>query len=99
MHQIAVIARLRDGAEPQAAELIRAGPPFDLGAAGFERHSIFLSASEVVFVFEGDEVEWLVDQLVDEPFAWELNDALASWKPLIEGPPRLARPQFTWERV
>ena len=55
MHQIAVIARLRDGMESRAAELIREGPPFDLDTAGFKRHSIFLSASEVVFVFEGDE--------------------------------------------
>ena len=55
--QIAVIARLRDGMESRAAELIREGPPFDLDTAGFKRHSIFLSASEVVFVFEGDEVE------------------------------------------
>ena len=99
MHQIAVVARLRDRTEPQAAELIRRGPPFDLDAAGFERHSIFLSASEVVFVFEGGEVEWLVDKLVDEPFAWDLNDAFAAWRPLIDGPPRLARPQFIWERV
>jgi hypothetical protein len=99
MHQIAVVARLRDGVEPQAAELIKLGPPFDLDAAGFERHSIFLSAGEVVFVFEGDEVEWLVDKLVDEPFAWDLNDAFAAWRPLIDGPPRLARPQFVWERA
>jgi len=99
MHQIAVIARLRDGTEPRAAELIQKGPPFDLGAAGFERHSIFLSASEVVFIFEADEVEWLVDKLVDEPFAWDLNDAFAEWRPLLEGPPRLARPQFVWERA
>jgi len=99
MHQIAVVARLRDGTGRQAAELIRRGPPFDVDAAGFERHSIFLSASEVVFVFEGDEVEWLVDRLVDEPFAWDLNDAFAAWRPLIDGPPRLARPQFVWERV
>ena len=99
MHQIAVVARLRDGMEPRAAELIREGPPFDLETAGFERHSIFLSATEVVFVFEGDEVEWLVDKLVDEPFAWDLNDAFAAWRPLVEEPPRLARPQFAWERV
>ena len=99
MHQIAVVARLRDGMEPRAAELIEDGPPCDHDAAGFTRHSIFLSASEGVFVFEGEEVEWLVDKVVDEPFGWDLDDALAAWRPLIDGPPRLARPQFAWERV
>ena len=29
MEQIAIVARLKSGAEPRAAELIAAGPPFD----------------------------------------------------------------------
>ncbi len=96
--RIAIIARLIPGAEPRAAELISAGPPFDPHERGFERHSVYLSATEVMFVFEGHEVEWLVDALVDEPFHWMLDEALDKWRPIVEGPPRIAREVFSWER-
>jgi hypothetical protein len=94
---IAIVARLRPGSEEQAAELIRKGPPFDPGERGFGRHAVYLSAGEVVFVFEGDEVEWLVEEMVGEP-AGVLASALAEWEDLVEGPPRIARAAFAWER-
>jgi hypothetical protein len=98
MEQIAIIARLRSGVEPRAAELIAHGPPFDPSQSGIERHAVYLAADEVVFVFEGNEVEWIVDGLVDDPFDWPVIGALDEWRPLLEGNPRIARPMFTWTR-
>jgi hypothetical protein len=98
MERVAIIARLKAGAEPRAAELISAGPPFDPEGSGFERHSVYLSASEVAFVFEAHEVEWLVDALIDEPFHWMLDKAIDEWRPLVAGPPRIARNVFSWQR-
>jgi hypothetical protein len=98
LERIAIIARLTPGTESRAAELISAGPPFDPEGSGFERHSVYLSATEVVFVFEAHEVEWLVDALADEPFHWALDEAIDKWRPLIDGPPRIAREVFSWER-
>jgi hypothetical protein len=98
MERVAIIARLKPGAEPRAAELISAGPPFDPEGSGFERQSVYLSASEVMFVFEAHEVEWLVDALIDEPFHWMLDEAIDKWRPLVDGPPRIAREVFSWER-
>lgn len=98
MEQLAIVARLKDGAEPRAAELIAKGPPFDPAEGGLERHTVYLSAGEVVFVFEAQEVEWIVDDLVDDPFRWLVADAFADWRPLIEGEPRIARPAYTWRR-
>jgi hypothetical protein len=98
VERLALAARLKEGAQPRAAELIAQGPPFDLQASGFVRHSIFLSATEVVFVFEAPEVEWLVSALVDDPFHWMVAEALDQWRPLVEGTPRIAREQFYWER-
>ena len=98
MERVAIVARLRPGAQPRAAELISAGPPFDPGGSGFERHCVYLSATEVVFVFEAHEVEWLVDALVDEPFTWMLDEAMDKWEPLVDGPPRIARDVFSWEK-
>jgi hypothetical protein len=39
MEQIAITARLKEGAEPRAAELIEHGSPFDPSTTGFDRHT------------------------------------------------------------
>ena len=98
MEQIAIFARLKSGAEPRAAELIAAGPPFDPAESGLERHTVYLSADEVMFVFEGHEVEWIVEGLVDETFHRPLLAALDEWRPLLEDNPRIARPTYSWKR-
>jgi len=96
MEQLAIVARLKPGTEPRAAGLIAEGAPFDPHAIGLRRHAIFLSAGEVVFVFEGDEVEWVVDSLIDEPFHWEVLAAFEEWREIIDGQPRIARVAFAW---
>lgn len=98
MDRIAIVARLKDGAEVRAAELIAQGPPFDPGQTDLARHVVYLSADEVVFVFEGTQVEWIVDRLVDDPFQWLVGDALERWRPVLEGQPRIARPAYSWSR-
>jgi len=96
MAQVAIVVTLESGAEERARQLIEQGPPFDPTTSGFTRHTIFLSAGEVVFVFEGREVEWRLDELVDRPFSL-VRDALEHWRPLVGGPPRLARVAYEWE--
>jgi hypothetical protein len=98
VQQLAIVARLRPGAEHRAASLIEQGPPFQIGESGLERHTVYLSAGEVVFVFEGHEVEWIVDAMIDDPFRPTLSDAFANWRPLAETEPRIARPAFSWQR-
>lgn len=99
MRQMALVARLHGDAGPQAAELIAAGPPFDPQETGLVRHTIYLSAGEVVFVFEGPEVDVVVDDLlVADPFQRAVTDALDDWRPLIDGEPHIARPAYVWER-
>lgn len=94
MDRLAVVARLRPDTETRAKALIEAGPPFDPGEVGLSRHDVYLSHGEVVFVFEGPEVEWIVDALVDDPFR---SPVFAAWEPLLDRPPRLARPVYHWE--
>jgi hypothetical protein len=96
LERVAIIARLKEGCERRAAELVGAGPPFDLTDTGIVRHSIYISASEAVFVFEGHEVEWIVDELIDEPFHYELHRALEQWREIVDGQPRVARERFAW---
>jgi hypothetical protein len=97
MERVAVVARLKEGSGPRAAELIAGGPPFDLAETDFVRHSVYLSASEVVFVFEGDQVESPLTDLVDER-PYPLGPALDQWQEIVDGPPRIARERFGWER-
>ena len=96
MERVAIIAHLKEGSEQRVADLVEAGPPFDLADAGIVRHSVYISAHEAVFVFEGHEVEWIVDQLIDEPFHYELRRALEQWREIVDGQPRVARERFGW---
>jgi hypothetical protein len=98
MKRLAIVARLKKGSESRANELVAAGPPFDLEQTGLARHSVYLSATEVVFLFEGHEVEWMVDDLLDQPFSPEIVRALDHWRAIVDGPPRIARESFDWER-
>jgi hypothetical protein len=96
MERLAIIARLKEGTAHRAAQLIDGGPPFELAEIGLTSHSVFLSAEEVVFIFEGHQVEWLVDGLIDDPFQHEIQRALDEWRAIADGPPRIAREQFGW---
>jgi hypothetical protein len=97
MERVAIVAHLKEGTEQRAAELVAAGPPFDIAETGILRHSIYLSANEAVFVFEGHDVEWIVDELIDAPFHYELHRALDQWREIVEGQPRVARERYGWQ--
>jgi hypothetical protein len=98
MERIAIVAQLKEGSDRRAGELIARGAPFDLADTGIVRHCVYVSSREVVFVFEGHEVEWLIDDLIDEPFHYELQRAFNEWRPIIQGTPRIAPERFAWER-
>jgi hypothetical protein len=95
MQRIAVIAKLKPGSEKRAADLVESGPPFDPDKLGFERHSVYLSGSHVVFVFEGGRLDQLLHGVVRDP---SHIGAFGAWEPLIDGFPIVAREAFTWQR-
>jgi hypothetical protein len=98
MKRLVIVGRVRDGAYGQALELIRKGPPFDPEVRGFEHHAIYLSEGEVIFVFEAEEVEERVLDLVGEFGSQALHEALDDWRPLLEDEPRIAAEEYAWER-
>ena len=95
MRQLAVVARLKPDAETKAKALIEAGPPFDPDVVGLERHAIYLSSGEVVFVFEGPDVEYVRD-IVDDPHR---SPVFTAWTELLDGSPRIARIAYSWDRT
>lgn len=98
MDRVAVTARFRPEQAEQVRTLLEAGPPYDLAEAGVDRHAVYLSAREVVFVFEGRDVEWEVEDLADDFFHPEVRAALSEWRTLLDEEPHIGRPVFVWER-
>lgn len=93
MQQIAVLAKLKPGALERAEKLIEKGPPFNLDEAGFDRHSVFLTTSEAIFVFEGGVLDRLMEMLVRD---LDVSKALGAWHSLVDGVPALAREAYHW---
>jgi hypothetical protein len=83
--RVAVVAKLRPGSREQARQILAKGAPYDLGVAGFRRHSVFLAEEAAVFVFEGSGIEWLVRDLVDDPAR---SAAFSVWGRSFKGRPR-----------
>jgi hypothetical protein len=94
MSRAAVVLPLREGVSEQAAELLRVGPPFDPEEVGLERHYVFLTEREAVFMFEADSLD-AAEKLIGEGRFWP---AASAWKDLVEGPPRLAQDAYSWVR-
>jgi len=92
--RVAVVAKLRPGSRERAGQILAEGAPYELAETGFRRHSVFLAAEAVVFVFEGSGVDELVRDLVDDPTR---SAAFSVWGPILEETPALAREEFYWE--
>ena len=92
--RVAVVAKLRPGTRDRVQEILAAGPPYDLDAAGFRRHSIFLGGDTVVFVFEGPDVRTRLSKLVGDPAS---SASFSMWAPLLAGTPTLAHEEFHWK--
>jgi hypothetical protein len=95
MNRLMIVARLREGAHDAAETLIAKGPPFEPEELGFHRHGAYLTTGEVVFLFDAPEVEWIVNDILDDPV---VSAAFGPWQELIEGTPRLAHERYYWSR-
>lgn len=90
----AVVLPLLPGARAAVEELLGDGPPFDPALLGLERHSVYLSDDEVVFVFEWRGGATL-ESLLAEPGVWA---SAAGWLECAAGPPRVAEPAYRWSQ-
>jgi hypothetical protein len=90
-----LVLPLVEGAQARVAELLRKGPPFDPDEIGLGRHQVFLTEREAVFLFEA-ESPGASDRLLSNSRLWT---AVAAWKDLVVGPPRLADDVYSWVRA
>jgi hypothetical protein len=62
---------------------------------GLDRHEVFLTSDEAVFVFESELGADALAPLLSDPKLWE---AVAAWSEYVAGPPRIAEEAFSWSR-
>ena len=94
MQRVVLTAKLKPGSHEAAAELLRAGPQYDPDEIGLVRHGVYLGSSEVVFLFEGPDVENRLRDLLNDQ---AVTASFAAWGPLLEGTPSAAHELFYWE--
>jgi hypothetical protein len=87
--RVTVIVPLKAGHDDRAKELVAQGPPFDPAGLGLERHEVFISAREAVFVFSGPHVREKLEHATRNPALWRAGLA---WRACIAGRPRLSNP-------
>jgi hypothetical protein len=92
----AVVLPLQPGAEPAVRALLAEGPPFDPDAIGLDRHEVYLTPTEAVFVFESRLGANVLEPLLAEPGLW---DTAAAWREQLAGPPRIAESVYSWQRM
>jgi hypothetical protein len=80
MDRLVLTAGLRAGTRERALEL--AAATVDPTGSGFERLSIYLSESEVIFLIEAPEAHRLVRRILDEPAR---AAELSPWLPCSTG--------------
>jgi hypothetical protein len=96
MERLVLTARLLEGAHERSLELAASNTGTDPGASGFDRFSIYLSESEVVFLFEAPDADHLVRRILNDPVR---AAELSPWLPLFDGPLHRAPEVYHWSRV
>src|SRR5687768_10786899 len=95
MYRFVITARLREGSAETVAQILREGPPFVISETSLDRHEVFLSEDEVVFLFEGSHAEDEAMRLAASPLGVAQAGRLGDH---IDGEPRLPLEVFSWER-
>jgi hypothetical protein len=95
-NRVIVIVPLKPGAHGSVRRLLQQGPPFDPGAIeGLDRHQVFLTPDEAVFVFDSPVPADALAPLLADPKLWE---AVSAWGEYVAGAPRIADEVFSWTR-
>jgi hypothetical protein len=95
--RIVVVLPLKPEAHEEVSALLKRGPPFDPASIeGLDRHEVYLTASEAVFVFESELGADALAPLLADPKLWEL---VSAWGQHVAGAPRIADEAFSWGRA
>ena len=73
---------LKEDAQEPVRALLADGPPFDPEPLGLDRHQVFLTAREAVFVFESELGAGALEPLLHDPELWQ---SAAAWHEYLAG--------------
>jgi hypothetical protein len=93
--RLTIVLPLVDGARDAVRALLTGGPPFDPELLGLDRHQVFLTDTEAVFVFESELGASALEPLLQDPELWK---SAAAWHAHLAGPPRIAEDVYSWTR-
>ncbi|MGH2995950.1 MAG: hypothetical protein ACRDON_07620 [Gaiellaceae bacterium] len=96
MSRLVVIVPLKAGMRERADGLLKDGPPFDLEKTQFDRHHVFVTDREVVFVFESDGSSPTLHLPGEDPGVWR---AAKAWRQVMAERPRIASTAYSWVRT
>lgn len=94
--RMTVVLPIKPEAHNAVRALLDSGPPFDPEQMdGLDRHEVFLTQQEAIFLFDTHLGADALATLVAEPNLWQ---AAATWREHIAGPPRIAEDVYSWAR-
>jgi hypothetical protein len=91
---LAIVVPIKPEKHDEASRLLAEGLPFDPEELGLQRHRVFLTDREAVFVFESRERLALKALATDQ----RVVATAAAWHELVDGPPRLGEVVYSWNR-
>jgi hypothetical protein len=95
-HQsIAVVVPLAEGRCDVVHEFLEEGPPFDPAAIGLEKHTVYLTEREAIFVFETEQGVEAFERILAEPELW---DVVGPWEHCAGEKPLVATAVYDWHR-
>jgi len=95
--RLMLVLPLRPDAHEAVRRLLTAGPPFDAEQIPeLERHDVFLTREEAIFVFESADGADAIASLLSRSEVWR---AAGFWQEHISGPPLLAEKLYSWSRA
>jgi hypothetical protein len=94
VERVVLVARLRPGTRERAEQLLTDEARAEAPEGAFDRGAIFLSDTEVVFLFEGANAAEATRAILNDPVK---STVITPWLPLFDGPLHRAREAYSWE--
>ncbi len=95
MSSLVLVVPLKEDSHDKARALLDKGPPFDLEATEFDRHTVYLTTREAVFVFYSAGPSATLRLSGEDIGLWKVA---AVWQKLVAGRPRKAETAYSWSR-
>ena len=93
MTRIAMIVPLVEGTGERARALFGSDPPLDPAALAIEKQEVFVTDSEIAFLFETSD-RGILERMAG-PTSWV---AEPEWREIVAGKPHVAEVGYSWSR-